>query len=278
MNSTNNILVRLRSNTESLSKKQRVVADYILENAIEVQFQTITDLARNTATSEATVVRLCRDIGYKGYPDFRMSLAVELSQKEQQKNKPLNDDVCHTSMQNAITSLQDTNKLIDKKAIDRVCIAIHKAKFISCVGVGASSVVGQYLTYRLTRIGKKSTMYSDNHLAVMNASCATKGDLWFAISSSGVTKEIIQVANSVEKKQAPVITISNISNSPLARLSTELLIAARPEGPLTGGAFSSKVGALLIVDIIINRLVKKYPQYDDSIQQTAKAIIPLVND
>ncbi|GAL35789.1 sialic acid utilization regulator RpiR family [Vibrio maritimus] len=55
---------------EPLSKKLRQVADYILDNAQDVQFQTITDLARNTQTSEATVVRLCRDMGYKAIPIF----------------------------------------------------------------------------------------------------------------------------------------------------------------------------------------------------------------
>ncbi|MBU5895378.1 MurR/RpiR family transcriptional regulator, partial [Vibrio cholerae O1] len=63
-------MVALRSNTKPLNKKLIVVADYVLENAHEVQYQTITDLANNTKTSEATVVRLCRELGYKGYSDF----------------------------------------------------------------------------------------------------------------------------------------------------------------------------------------------------------------
>nr|MBF4237641.1 MurR/RpiR family transcriptional regulator [Vibrio anguillarum] len=59
MNLPKNLLVRLRSNIEPLSKKLRLVADYVMENAHDVQYQTITDLARNTKTSEATVLRLC---------------------------------------------------------------------------------------------------------------------------------------------------------------------------------------------------------------------------
>lgn len=277
MGSPNNLLVRLRSNMEPLSKKLRQVADYILENAHEVQFQTITDLARNTQTSEATVVRLCRDMGYKGYSDFRMALAVDLSQNAS-KSAPIKDgDICDISASSAVDSLQDTAKLIDRKALDRICTLVHSADFIGCVGVGASSIVGRYLAYRLIRIGKKAIMYEDTHLAAMNASRSTHGDLWFSVSSSGSTKEVVHAAKQAFNKNVPVVALTNINHSPLSAISTEMLVAARPEGPLTGGAFASKVGALLLVDVLVNSLLDKYPEYSDSVMETAEVVVPLMS-
>ena len=66
MSTPKNLMVRLRSNIEPLSKKLRLVADYVLENAHDVQFQTITDLDSNKKKREETVVRLSSDMGYKG--------------------------------------------------------------------------------------------------------------------------------------------------------------------------------------------------------------------
>lgn len=270
-------MVRLRSNTEPLSKKLRVVADYVLENAHEVQYQTITDLAFNTKTSEATVVRLCRDLGYKGYSDFRMALAVDLSQSANQSQPKMDGDICEVSAQSAVDSLMDTAKLIDRAALNRICELVHRAKFIGCVGVGASSIVGRYLAYRLVRIGKKAIMYEDTHLAAMSAGQSVVGDAWFAISSSGSTKEVVHAATQAHQRGVPVVSLTNISHSPLSSISDEMLVAARPEGPLTGGAFSSKVGALLLVDVLINTLLDVYPEYSASVFGTAEVVLPLMD-
>ncbi|MFM2587317.1 MurR/RpiR family transcriptional regulator [Vibrio sp. TBV020] len=276
MNSPKNLLVRLRSNIEPLSKKLRLVADYVLENAHDVQFQTITDLARNTQTSEATVVRLCRDMGYKGYSDFRMALAVDLSQTASKNQAPVEGDICDISAQSAVDSLQDTAKLIDRKSLARICELIHSSRFIGCVGVGASSIVGRYLAYRLVRIGKKAIMYEDTHLAAMSAGRSEAGDMWFSVSSSGSTKEVLHAATQAHRRGVPVVSLTNISHSPLSAISDELLVAARPEGPLTGGAFASKVGALLLVDALINTLLDSYPEYSESVMETAEVVLPLM--
>ncbi|HHI5411933.1 TPA: MurR/RpiR family transcriptional regulator [Vibrio metoecus] len=277
MNLPKNLMVRLRSNTEPLSKKLRVVADYVLENAHEVQYQTITELAFNTKTSEATVVRLCRDLGYKGYSDFRMALAVDLSQSANQSQPKMDGDICEVSAQSAVDSLMDTAKLIDRAALNRICELVHGAKFIGCVGVGASSIVGRYLAYRLVRIGKKAIMYEDTHLAAMSAGQSVVGDAWFAISSSGSTKEVVHAATQAHQRGVPVVSLTNISHSPLSSISDEMLVAARPEGPLTGGAFSSKVGALLLVDVLINTLLDVYPEYSASVFGTAEVVLPLMD-
>ncbi|WP_194435234.1 MurR/RpiR family transcriptional regulator [Vibrio fluminensis] len=276
MGSPKNLLVRLRSNIEPLSKKLRVVAEYISENANEVQYQTITDLARNTATSEATVVRLCRDMGYKGYSDFRMALAVELSQTQARSAQDIEGDICDVSAQNAAAGLLDTAKLIDRKSLAKISERVHEAKFINCVGVGASSIVGRYLAYRLLRIGKKVTMFEDTHLAAMNAVRSEQGDLWFAISSSGSTREVIHAVTQAHDRDIPVIALTNISHSPLSTICSEMLVAARPEGPLTGGAFASKVGALLLVDVLVNNLIESYPEYSESVLDTAQVVMPLL--
>lgn len=274
MISHKNLLVRFRSNIVPLSTTLKLVADYIVENADDVQFQTITDLARCTQTSEASVIRLCRAMGYRGYSDFRLALAIEISQTKTQNQVEIERDICDISAQSAVESLQDTAELIDRKSLMRICELLHKAKFVGIVGVGASSIIGHYLAYRLIRIGKNVTMYEDTHLATMSATRC--GDLWFVISSSGSTKEVIHAANQVYKRDIPVVSLTNIAHSPLSSISTESLVAARPEGPLTGGAFASKVGALLLVDVIINTLLDTFPEYSKSVLDTAESILPLM--
>ncbi|UUM32091.1 MurR/RpiR family transcriptional regulator [Vibrio japonicus] len=268
-----NLLSRLRYGMEGFSPKLKKVADFIVSNADSAQYLTITELARETMTSEATVIRLCRDLGFKGYSDFRMALAIEISQPKAVKTSDApkeEGDRVDSATQSAITSLQDTSALIDRKQIDRICKMIHEADNIHCVGVGASSIVGRYLSFRLTRIGKNSTMFEDTHIAAMRAIKSKPNYLWFAISSSGSTKDVVYAATRAKSQQSPVVSLTNIRHSPLSVTSDEVLVAARPEGPLTGGAFASKVSALLLVDILINQLVAEYEEYAESVKDTAE--------
>ena len=115
-----NLLSRLRYGMEGFSPKLKKVADFLVSRAEDAQYMTITELAKDTATSEATVIRLCRDLGFKGYSDFRMALAIEISQPKSIKASDTpkeNSDRIDVATQNAITSLQDTSTLIDRQQI-----------------------------------------------------------------------------------------------------------------------------------------------------------------
>ncbi|SET08274.1 MurR/RpiR family transcriptional regulator [Thorsellia anophelis] len=273
-----NPLYQIQTNKIAKSPKLALIADYILANTEQIQFMTITVLAQKTATSEATVLRFCRDIGYNGYSDFKMALALELNHLKFKSNSlgQRKDDIPNFATECAINSLKDTLSLIDREQIIRICNLIHHSKIIHCIGVAASSIVANYLCYRLIRIGKTALMHTDTHIAMMQSIHPNIDDLWFAISSSGSTREIIEVANSLKKNHKQIVAISNISNSPLGNISTEVLVAANPEGPLTGGALASKVGALLIVDILINEMIKIYPDYSCLANNTAEVTVDLL--
>lgn len=75
---------------------------------------------------------------------------------------------------------------------------------------------------------------------------------------------------------ARVIAISNTQRSPLAKMADTLLVAAKPEGPLTAGALPAKVGAMLLVELMIAELAQRDPAYAQAMQVTASATLPLL--
>ena len=134
-NYKDNLLVRLRNQTISLSPKLKTVADYISIHAETVQFQTITDLARCTSTSEATVVRMCRDFGFKGYSDFRMALAKDLSSTAKTVPMSENQNIYDQAALQAIGAIEDTRTLLNLDVIEQVVSLIEKSQYINFVGV-----------------------------------------------------------------------------------------------------------------------------------------------
>src|SRR5260370_17618158 len=69
------ILVTIRSLLPSLAPVERRVAHAVLDDPQGVAWRSISELARTCGTSATSVVRFCRAIGLRGYPDLRLALA-----------------------------------------------------------------------------------------------------------------------------------------------------------------------------------------------------------
>lgn len=271
------ILTKLRSQTGTLSPKQRLVAQYVSVNAQQVQFQTITDLAKSTQTSEATVVRMCRDFGFKGYSDFRMALAKDISASmTTDAVEKSESDIFTTAENEAVRAIKDTHILINKSKVISVCNTFSGASNVHIVGVGASQVIAQYLYYRLVRIGIPTNIYSDTHMASMRATNAADKDVWVFVSSSGSTSELVHIARILERKSIQSVCLSNIEMSPLASLCTQTLVAASPESPLTGGSLSSKIGVMYMIDVLMRGILEQNPELEQVFEHTADATMDLM--
>ena len=61
-----------------LRKPERKVADFVLNNLLQVIRMRIVDLAQEANVSEPTVVRFCRAVGCQGFQDFKLALAQQL--------------------------------------------------------------------------------------------------------------------------------------------------------------------------------------------------------
>ena len=80
MSENENLLLRLRQSVDGYSRTQQKLGEFVLSDPAKVVYLTITELARESGTSEASVTRLCRTLGCKGYNEFKMALALDLRQ------------------------------------------------------------------------------------------------------------------------------------------------------------------------------------------------------
>ena len=56
------------------SQSEKQIAKYILNHGEEVLSMSVKELAKETYTSPATIVRLCKKIGLDGYNDFKSNI------------------------------------------------------------------------------------------------------------------------------------------------------------------------------------------------------------
>jgi DNA-binding MurR/RpiR family transcriptional regulator len=248
------------------------VAESVLAQPGVVLYQSITELAEYAKSSEASVMRFCRDLGYSGFQDFKLALARELAVRENLAEAPRSTDAVERLVETAVTALKETERLIDRADLEKAANAFLQARCIEIFGVAASAVTAQYLAYKFARIGLVCRAGQDAHLAMMTAAVADPSIVYVIVSSSGSTIDAVRVAEAAKARGSTVVGISNRSKSPLARLCDIALIASSPETPLTGGAFPSKISQLLIVDALIAAFAKLAPECAETIDATAKAV------
>ena len=69
------ILERIHASYYQLTAAERRVADFVLSQHTQVQFMSITQLADECGTAEATISRFCRSLKLKGFNAFKIELA-----------------------------------------------------------------------------------------------------------------------------------------------------------------------------------------------------------
>ena len=82
-----NFITQIRLEYQYLTKAEKKVADYILENAQEVLFMSITDLAAACKVGETTVFRFCKSMKLQGYQEFRIQLSLSMQNEEEKSEQ-----------------------------------------------------------------------------------------------------------------------------------------------------------------------------------------------
>ncbi len=97
------------------------------------------------------------------------------------------------------TSLQKANIDEFHKAVDALCL--HHTIFL--IGSGRSGLVGNFFGMRLTHLGKNSYIVGET-----NTPAIQKNDLLIAISGSGNTSTVVNVAKKAQQYGAEVLAVT----------------------------------------------------------------------
>ncbi|MFD7260600.1 MurR/RpiR family transcriptional regulator [Streptomyces sp. NPDC059874] len=251
---------RVRGLGPSMTRSVRSVAEAVVSDPAGCAQLTVTALAERTGTSEATVVRTARLLGYPGYRDLRLALAALAARQESGAapavtvdiavDDPLAEVVAKLAHEEAQT-LADTAAGLDLTALAAAVVALAAARRIDVYGIGASALVGQDLAQKLLRIGLIAHAHSDPHLAVTNAVQLRPGDVAVAITHSGSTGDVIEPLRTAFEHGATTIALTGRPNSPVTHYADHVLAtSAARETELRPAAMSSRTGQLLVVDCL----------------------------
>jgi RpiR family carbohydrate utilization transcriptional regulator len=254
-------LIRLRGLYPSLKTALRKVADVILKQPEMAIYASVNEVAAAAAVSEATVMRFCRILGFKGFQDFKIALAREMVIPSARYHEVVSggeDDaaVVRGVFQTNESALQDTLEILEIEAMQEATRLLLAAREIVVIGVSGSGPAVAYTSNRLLLLGLKAFSYVDFYLMLMAASLLTPEDVVLAISNLGTTREILETVGIAREREAKVICITNNSLSPLARASAPALVTASREMTMPEEAVASLVCQISVLDALFALISK----------------------
>jgi DNA-binding MurR/RpiR family transcriptional regulator len=272
-----NTLLMIPSIYSSLTKAEKKVADVVQSNPEEAVMSTVTDLAEQAGVGETSVIRFCRKLGFRGFHEFKLSVAQDLVNLPSVSDSEIEeaDDVMTVARKVTMkheTMLRNTLDLINVDSLKRAVDQMLAADKIYVYGVGSSGITALDLHYRLMRIGMNVEAHRDAHIIAMSAALVKPGDLVFGISTSGSTRDLVDPVRQAKQNGAGVVCLTSHLRSPIAvHADTVLLVPAR-EMPLDGGALSTKFTQIHLLNILCTLLALRYGKADESLKKTAKSV------
>ncbi|USY21659.1 MurR/RpiR family transcriptional regulator [Nocardiopsis exhalans] len=276
-------VLRIRSLLPSLAPAEQRVAQRVVDDPERAAASSITQLAKDCATSEATVIRFCRTIDFSGYRELRLALATEAGQARGARADSAElasdinpDDTLITVVQKiAYTdarAVEETGAAMDVEVLRSVIDTMSNARRIDVYGVGASAFVGADLQQKLHRIGLTSFAWSDAHVMLTSAALLEEGDVAIGISHSGTTIDTVQALSEAGRRGARTVAITNFPRSPIGFADHVLTTAAR-ETLFRSGATASRLAQLTVVDCLFVGLAQiRYTDSMSALETTYEAV------
>lgn len=265
---------------QKATESERDVLVFLLNQTRDAVEIDIHSLAKKCYCSPATIVRICKKNGFKGFKDLKLALQNDLnfSQELEQANiQPSGSESLQKTIVNALNenihAIQNTFSLLDFQELNSVVDLLANCRYVYLFGIGASFLVARDLQQKLERINKKTILYEDIHLQLVSSTNIENGEVAIIFSYSGLTKEIIEMAHNIKAHGGIIIAVTKYGSSKLISLSDYNLYVPRIEAPLRISASSSRISQLSVVDILYQAyLARVHNQSMDKIIATNKLL------
>ncbi len=253
----------------SLTQAERKVGNYFLKNP-KAAYLSITEVTQDSSLGYGSIIRFCRKIGCAGFQDFKVLLAQELT-AFQQTSKDKDTNIIFDYGEKIKSDLLNTIQLLDRNVLQKIARLLCQTRFVLISGVAGSAALAHGLNYRLIRVGICSVVDCEGYTMAIRAAALEPGDIFFAISFSGATKDLLSSVEIAKERGAKIIALTNFIQSPLVDLADYSLFGATDRDPFSCEVFSN-VTRDFVLDLLFVQICEIHPQAHETIQRTFEAI------
>lgn len=274
-----NILFKIESKYDRLTKSEKRIADFILRHPQKIVDMTTLFLAKCTNTSPSSVVRFGYKITTGGIQELKSDVSKYLSTRTKPQTLELKpnesiDAIKKKMLSKSTQTLCKVSDSVNDQKIDKVCHKIKHTRNIFLFGFGASYVSALDLTQKLVKVGLNAQCVESVHTLINIIATHDARDMLFLVSNSGEHNELEAIARVASDYHLYLVALMGSDDNPIIEHADVSLIYGRvDEGELQMAATSSLVAQLFMINVLYYRYLSlDFTNALDTITQSKMAI------
>lgn len=204
--------------SEQFTNTEKAVIQFLIKNSQHIEKLTIHEVAEQTFSSNATIIRLCHKLGYDGYREFKVALVREIeSDKYVVKNvdysKPFEKQESTASIVKSIYSLHKESMDImqaqlDIRTLEQMVRHLLSAERIFLFGISDVKIRLSGFMNKLLKIGCFPVLATENTEEGNICPYITKKDCAFFVTYSGSHPTYLYCVKILKKNHVPILMLT----------------------------------------------------------------------
>ncbi len=257
------VLKAINQAIPGLSKSQKVVAYYILENWQAVAYKSARTLAEELSVSQSTILRTADQLGFDGFPGLQEALQGVISEKvsilsqldlattEEKKQGSATDEIAKVLHLHE-ANLQRTFRQLDAEKVSRVASILLKADRVAVLGMRSSASVAHCLGFNLSFVRGNVQIFNSDYMLLEYIASMNPADALVVASFSRYTLAAVEGARAAKQRNCKVVAITDNMTSPLIAIADEAFTVSTTSRHIN----HSFMAAIAVVDAILTLITR----------------------
>lgn len=234
---------------EGLTDIEVIILDYFKENVKSLTYSSLSDICDRIFVSNASIIRFCQKIGFRGYNDFKYRLKMEFSRAT------FSNDLWTIIPRNTEV-LKDFADSLKEEDMETICNYILTHKSIYIYGKNMSSIPARYLHSMLSTMDIRCIYINLHEFLVSLTSGIPEDSVLFLFTNYGKKESYGDVIKQCKSHNTKIVWMSSKEVDRSLIKKGDIYICAK-EDNLEGSTLMTKMTSLLFVQFIIEMLINK---------------------
>lgn len=251
------VIAKIVSMQPNFTVSENEIAQYVMNNTESIISSTISVVAKETGTSEASINRFCKKLGYKGFNSLKVGIAQEsfYNKMSSQAQGAQGGNILSSVSQDYQRILLNTTAMLEENTITQVAETIKTAGTVYIFGLSETAFVAKQFEEKLAHVGIKAKSVADITSVVVEASYIKKTDFAIFMVSSIFVRDLVPAISLCRDRGAKTLAITSYDSPQLSELVDYKLVTSDAITAQNAVSISNNLIFLYVVDVVYTVLL-----------------------
>lgn len=253
---------------QNFTQTEQVIANYLLDHRENLSHITIQELAQATYSSNATLIRFCKALGYAGFREFRVALVKELEASKYTVStidytRPFRAAEPTETVVNRIYSLYKTTmdqaqSQLDLEVLEQMANCLMEADRIFLFGIGDAKLTLRSFMNKLIKINYFPVLATENSEERAISQHITKRDCALFVTYHANQPNYPACLELLKKNHVPILLLTANPDSDLFKASKLHILVPDLERSDKIATFYSQLTFEYLLNLIFALIYRRY--------------------